>query len=358
MIDIRRREEQLHLCKKIIYMTLGIYMMMISICLAGQSDNLSKETSEKINLVWQPVIDEENDLSKIDKIPGVNVISPSWFVIDSEQGHIQNKIDINYLKNARKKGYKIWPLIHNDFNAEMTHKWLNDKKAKDYIIRQLIFYAHRYNIEGYNFDLENIYDEDRDKLTEFMKEVTEALHQDEVIISMDITVASDMENWSKCYDRKALGEYVDYLVLMAYDEHGRLSKTAGSVASLNWVENGVKDLTEQVPSKKIILGIPLYMRLWEEDYEGNVSAKTLNMEDANKLMKEKDKYPIWLKNEGQIYFAYHEDGKIYRVWKEDVNSLRLKVDLVKKYKLAGVASWRKGFETKDIWLMINKRLQK
>ena len=333
-------------------------MMMISICLAGQSDNLSKETSEKINLVWQPVIDEENDLSKIDKIPGVNVVSPSWFVIDSEQGHIQNKIDINYLKNAREKGYKIWPLIHNDFNAEMTHKWLNDKKAKDYIIRQLIFYAHRYNIEGYNFDLENIYDEDKDKLTEFMKEVTEALHQDEVIISMDITVASDMKNWSKCYDRKALGEYVDYLVLMAYDEHGRLSKTAGSVASLNWVENGVKDLTEQVPSKKIILGIPLYMRLWEEDYEGNVSAKTLNMEDANKLMKEKDKYPIWLKNEGQIYFAYHEDGKIYRVWKEDVNSLRLKVDLVKKYKLAGVASWRKGFETKDIWLMINKRLQK
>lgn len=235
---------------------------------------------------------------------------------------------------------------------------VNDKKAKDYIIRQLIFYAHRYNIEGYNFDLENIYDEDRDKLTEFMKEVTEALHQDEVIISMDITVASDMENWSKCYDRKALGEYVDYLVLMAYDEHGRLSKTAGSVASLNWVENGVKDLTEQVPSEKIILGIPLYMRLWEEDYEGNVSAKTLNMEDANKLMKEKDKYPIWLKNEGQIYFAYHEDGKIYRVWKEDVNSLRLKVDLVKKYKLAGVASWRKGFETKDIWPMINKRLQK
>ena len=45
-----------------------------------------KKHQKKINLVWQPVIDEENDLSKIDKIPGVNVISPSWFVIDSEQG--------------------------------------------------------------------------------------------------------------------------------------------------------------------------------------------------------------------------------------------------------------------------------
>ncbi len=50
----------------------------------------------------------------------------------------------------------------------------------------------------------------------------------------------------KCYNSKALGEYVDYLVLMAYDEHGRLSKTAGSVASLNWVDNGVKVLKEKV----------------------------------------------------------------------------------------------------------------
>ena len=79
-------------------MTLGVYMMMISICLAGQNDNLSKETSEKINLVWQPVIDEENDLSKIDKISGVNVVSPSWFVIDSEQGHIQKMQEKKVIK--------------------------------------------------------------------------------------------------------------------------------------------------------------------------------------------------------------------------------------------------------------------
>lgn len=35
----------------------------------------------------------------------------------------------------------------------------------------------------------------------------------------------------------------------------------------------------------------------------------------------------------------------------------LKSRFSQKYKLAGVASWRKGFETKDIWPMINKRLQ-
>ena len=41
----------------------------------------------------------------------------------------------------------------------------------------------------------------------------------------------------------AIGELTDGLVIeldkvkKKYDEHGRLSKTAGSVASLNWVES-------------------------------------------------------------------------------------------------------------------------
>ena len=324
-----------------------------------ENHNIDNIPIEKINLVWQPIIDEENDLSKIEKLPGVNVVSPSWLVINNNEGHIQLKIDQTYLEKVTKKGYKVWPLLTNNFDPEMTHKWLNNEQARKYIIRQLVFYAERYAFAGYNFDLENIYDEDRDKLTLFMQEVSEALHQNGLVVSMDITVKSNIPNWSKCYNREELAKYVDYLILMAYDEHGRLSKIAGSVASLNWVENGIKELLkENVPANKIILGIPLYMRLWEEDYEGNVKAKTLNMNDADKLLKEKDKYPIWLKDEGQIYFAYRENRKIYRVWKEDVNSLRLKVDLVKKYNLQGVASWRKGFETKDVWPMINKRLNK
>lgn len=349
----------MYLYRRIIYLALIINCLVISICFSAQIDNMQiNNPTEKINLVWQPIIDEENDLSKIEKLPGVNIVSPSWFIIDNEQGHIQSKIDEKYLQQIKTKEYKLWPLIHNNFDPEMTHKWLNDEKARKYLIRQLLFYAKRYGITGYNFDLENIYDEDKDKLTQFMQEVTESLHQENIIVSMDITVTSTTPNWSTCYDRKALGKYVDYLILMAYDEHGRSSTISGSVASLSWVENGVKDLIKQVPSEKVILGIPLYMRLWEEDYEGNVKAQTLSMIEANKLMKEKDKYPIWLKDEGQIYFAYRENGKIYRVWKEDVNSLRLKVDLVKKYNLAGVASWRKGFETKDIWPMINRRLNK
>ena len=334
------------------------FMMCLANFSVGFCVSKNSDTNKKINLVWQPLLDDENDLSQIKKLSGVNIVSPSWFVIERADGHIKDNGDFLYARDVKKKNYKIWPLITNDFNAEMTHKWLNDKKARAYIIRQLVFYAQRYPIDGYNFDFENIYDKDSDALSSFIEEATSALHKEGIFVSMDITVASNTPNWSSCYDREVLGKTVDYLVLMAYDEHGRLSKTAGSVASIGWVENGVENLLEKVPSEKIILGIPLYMRLWEQSDDGKVSASTLNMMQANNLKKEKNVKTIWLPTLGQNYFSYRENGKTYHVWQEDKKSLQLKVALVNKYRLAGVASWRKGFETKDIWPMIDKELKK
>ena len=179
-------------------------------------------------------------------------------------------------------------------------------------------------------DFENIYDSDKDALSRFVEEATGELHKQGITVSMDITVASDTANWSSCYDREVLGKTVDYLVLMAYDEHGRLSKTAGSVASINWVENGVKNLIAQVPPEKVILGVPLYMRLWEESSIGRVTASTLSMAQADELKKAKKAKSIWLPNEGQYYFSYRENGKTYHVWQEEAKSLQLKAALVRK----------------------------
>lgn len=323
---------------------------------AEYSRQMVKESSEKINLVWQPIVNDKNDLSQINKLPGVNIVSPSWFTIETESGHIKDNSDFLYGHYVKRKGYKIWPLITNDFDPKKTNKWLHNKQSREYIIEQLIFYARRYPIDGYNFDFENIYDTNRDALSNFVEEAVKALHKEGLTVSMDITVQSNTANWSSCYDRVRLGKMLDYVVLMAYDEHGRLSKTAGSVASIKWVENGVKSLTEQVSSSKIILGVPLYMRLWEVSNDGSVKATTLDMQGAEKLIEQKNLKPVWLKEAGQYYFSYNENGKTYKVWQEDAKSIGLKVDLVEKYNLAGVASWRKGFETADIWKVIDKKL--
>ena len=80
------------------------------------------------------------------------------------------------------------------------------------------------------------------------------------------------------------------MMVMAYDEHGTFSSRAGSVSSLPWVEKGIQAILEQVPNKKIILGVPLYTRLWEESYDENgklvVKSQALSMERAQKWLKE------------------------------------------------------------------------
>ena len=142
---------------------------------------------------------------------------------------------------------------------------------------------------------------------------------------------------------------MDYIAVMAYDEHGQSSPEAGSVASLDWVERGLQATLDEVPPEKLLLGMPLYMRRWEEENGRLVKASTLTMEEARLLLTEEKPSRRWLPEAGQYYFEYHSGACLCRVWQEDARSLALKATLVNRYNLAGAAFWRRGHETADIW---------
>lgn len=80
------------------------------------------------------------------------------------------------------------------------------------------------------------------------------------------------------------------------------------------------------------------------------------MDIANKFIEENEINLIWDEESMQYYGEMEKDNKEYKIWVEDGESLKYKVSLVNKYDLAGVASWRKGFETTDIWTSIDKVL--
>ena len=339
--------------KKIIFLCLLLFGTSTAVgelaAHTGRTDFLPDKPAPRVNLVWQPTFEAENNLSALPVQPGVNTASPCWFSIVNEAGLIKSDVDETYIAAAKEKGYRLWPLIDSGFDADRMHALLINDKARHYVVQQLLFYTERYGFDGINLDFENIYDDDRDQLTLFVREITMALRAEGKTVSIDVTVPSTTPNWSPCYDREALAQIVDYVMLMAYDEHWRTSPVSGSVASLGWVENGIlATMQQQVPAEKLVLGIPLYMRLWTE-YQGKVSARTLTMPAAQALIKEKGLMPQWQADQGQYYFEYSEAGQRYRVWQEDERSLAGKVALVKKYNLAGIASWRKGFESPGVW---------
>ena len=319
-----------------------------------------KPEKGKINMVWEYVNIKTADTSKIKRIEGLDVVSPTWFAVVDEQGTISNKADAKYVEWAHNQGYKVWGLISNSFKPEMTHEFLSNSDTREKIINQLLVYAKLYNLDGINFDFENVYLKDKHLLTQFIREATPVLKEQGLVVSIDVTIKSLSENWSLFYDRKALGEVVDYMAVMTYDQYGASSQTPGSVAQFKWVENGIKGILNEVPAKKLLLGLPFYMREWREetvDGKKKVASKAYGMEQAAKILKEKGAQINWDEGSGQ-YFAQYTDGQVLcKMWIEDAKSLALKVELVNKYNLAGAASWRRGFETEDIWNVLRKELK-
>ena len=316
----------------------------------------------KINLVWQHEHKPEVDLSVLDKVPGVNVVSPCWYEIENDFGKIKDKSVEGYVERAHAKGYQVWPLITNGFKPDRTKKLLDDENAKKYVIEQLHQQYQKHKFDGINLDFEHIYEADKDRITEFVKQIRKATQQDNLILSMDVTVPKGSPNWSLCFDRKALAEHLDYMMVMAYDQYSGSSPEAGPTAGYDWVERGIKNTLEEVPAQKVVLGMPLYMRLWHYDKDKKrFYAKTLTMEGAEKIIKEKSSDETfrcrWLDKEKVTYYSYMEDDVPYSFWQENKTSLEHKAGLLKRYELAGLATWRYGFEKPEVWPMLEEKLK-
>ncbi|MHB1392900.1 MAG: glycosyl hydrolase family 18 protein [Clostridia bacterium] len=319
-----------------------------------------KPKQGKVNMTWEYVGSKNPDISKLKSINGLDVVSPTWFTIADKQGTVTNRADSGYVKWAHSSGHKVWALVGNGSDLDRTHGFLNNTDTREKIIQQLLIYAKLYKLDGINIDFENIYMKDRDMLTQFMRELSPLIREQGLVVSIDVTFRSSSENWSMCYDRKALSEVVDYIAVMAYDQHWAASPVAGSVAELGWVENGVRRMLEEVPNEKLLLGLPFYTRVWTEevaDGKVKVSSKAVSMDSVEKILSEKKPVVKWDEESGQNYAEYKEGKNTYKIWIEDEKSINLKSSLVHKYDLAGAASWRKGFESDDIWSVLQDNLK-
>ncbi|WP_353096276.1 glycosyl hydrolase family 18 protein [Tissierella praeacuta] len=317
-------------------------------------NNIEDISKKNINLTWDYTYRKVKSTEGIAPIVGINTISPTWFSINDE-GNILDKGNIEYVKKYNDLGYEIWPLINNNFDPDLTHELLSESSTREKLIMDILELYKYYGFQGINIDFENVHLKTKDFLTQFVRELYPVFKEVGMSVSMDVTGISTAENWSLCYDRKRLSEAVDYMILMAYDQHWATSPVAGSVAEYYWVEKSILGVLEHIPNNKLILGVPFYTRLWIEK-EGKVSSQALSMEMANKFISENNIDLTWDDKSLQYFGQMEKDGSMYKIWLEDPRSLEIKASLVHKYELAGLASWRKGFETANIWNSLDKVL--
>ena len=321
----------------------------------------NSEATEKINLVW----DYYSEYAKAPNrngttIEGINVVSPAFFSLVSKgNGAINTNIGdngLNYIKWAKNNNYKVWPIFSNNSYKETTSEILNSYELRTKLINDIVTLAVNYELDGINIDFENMNTEDKDVFSRFIIELKPKLQEAGIKLSVDVTAPDGGSSWSECYNRNVIGDVADYIVFMAYDQYGVGSKKAGTTAGFNWVETNLKKFIdrEEIDSNKIILGIPLYTRLWAES-NGTVTSKTVNMKNIDKVLPS-GVSKQWDDELKQYYVEYTEKGKIYKMWIEDEESIKNKVSLVKTYNLAGVAAWAKDREKDTIWSIIKEAL--
>lgn len=329
-----------------------------------------QEVTLPITMVFDPIVSETAYDTKYVQ-NGTSIMSPSWFELTTTGLKASPKLSYDYVNRYKEKGYRVWPLITNQFDPDMTSKILANESMWERYKQGLINYAIEYGYDGYNFDFENVHYKDKAQLTKFVDFLAKGLRDYNLHSSIDVTGYSNSENWSLVYDRKAYADAVDYVVLMAYDETWASSDTAGPVASYPWVRKHTEQMLSEVPASKLVLGIPFYMREWsvpvKGSWEGKAKSKTLAMTKALDLEREYRDVMRWderlkgnyltLTKKNDVYGIYDEkkpyEGTLTKIWFEDPQSLSYKVGLVKELQLAGVAAWRKGFEASDVWPVLS-----
>ena len=319
----------------------------------------------KVNLVW----DYYSEYAKApdrtgETMDGVNVVSPSFFSLErGSNGEIYDNAKddgAEYIEWAHNNNYQVWAMFSNNSLKDTTSQILNDYEKRETMIENLMDLVEEYNLDGVNVDFENMNESDKDVYSRFLIELAPRLKKIGKTLSVDVTAPDGSETWSLCFDRNTIANVADYIVFMAYDQYGTSSNKVGTTAGYDWVEANVKKFLgqEDVDPEKIILGIPLYMRLWEEEEDGTAKPEVVNMKDMFDVLPE-NQVATWDEELKQYYVEYEEDGKKYKMWIENEKSVGEKINLANQYNLAGIAFWEKDRETNDeFWTFVKEQLNK
>lgn len=307
-----------------------------------------------INLAWHQVTNETAN-GGVDELlantKAVNTISPTWFFLNDNSGNFTSIASQEYVDKMHGRGIEVWALIDNFTNDVDIAEILGTISNRKNLISNLVSAVKNYQIDGINIDFEQVPSSAGGDYVQFLRELSIACRAEGIILSVDNYVPT---GYTEHYDRKEQGTVVDYVIIMGYDEHYSGSSEAGSVASIDYVKQGIEKTVEVVPPRKVINGIPFYTRLWK--LADGISSEALSMNAAQNILAEQGVTATWDEATCQNYATYEADGAVYQIWLEDAQSVSAKLSVMSGFGIGGVAEWKLGLEDASVWDLIESYL--
>lgn len=326
------------------------------------------KVDKTINFLWHPVfsMNANKEISTIlSTTKGVDVLSPSWFKPKDNNGNIASLASSDYVKYAHDHGVEVWGMVKNfdldsseiDVNYILTHT-----SSRQNLVKQLVAQAYQYSLDGLNIDFESLKEEEiGDAYIQFLRELSIECEKFDILLSTAVHVPA---TFNSVYKYSEQANFVDYICIMTYDQHWGQASGEGSVASLDWVEESVKNaLAENIPAEQLILGVPFYTKLWKLTPTSEVNSSEVNyiigfenvgLTSAKNWMNNNISNPEWIEESAQYYGEVVKNGTTYKMWLEDEASIEAKLKLMQEYKLAGAAFWSSDLDNTSIWEVIIK----
>jgi|GEM_PF-1559269 len=345
-------------------------------------ENISPvDIEDKIYLVWDDPSSRNWTLTEMP--PNVNVLAPVWFKLnmnDDKTGADLANADesttaFTYVETCHENGVQVWGTVQC-INYDLSEIIMTNLDEQQKIIDKILLWINSYDLDGINIDFENMNPDHKQLFNEFCTNLKKSMPEDKPL-SACVTVklissSADTNPW-QAYDRGGLAKAVDYITVMTYDEHK--ASTKKPVASIEWVDIHIRRLLEEIPSEKLVMGIPFY----GVDYRAEVvDAQTLSVNpiwkdsghtttifQLNSLLetgqyKYKNDLIItldyWINKGGwdadlgiSDYSFVDTAGIQHTIWIDDENSIYQKARLANDYNLAGVAVWKKNLGTESMF---------
>lgn len=302
-------------------------------------------------LAWNGSSNHNTIVNQVSPTQGLDIDSPSWFSLADANGGLKDDSNPETVRWLKAQGIEVHPLVHNQFDPELTSKFLANKEAQQRFVDSLVSRLAEIGADGVNIDFESMKAADRDRYTAFVKLLSEAAKAKGLTVSIDLIRGSVAWNHQTVYDHEKLHQYVDYVIIMAYDQFWSGSTSPGPVSGLQWAETGVEEfLSYGMPRSKLVLGVPLYIRVWEVDRTGKLlSNRAVWMKDIEQALEGAEVKRSFDERYGLEKVEYSKDGKHYVFWMENIETIKQRVEIAKRQDLAGVAFWRLGYEPAELW---------
>ncbi|WP_020597609.1 glycosyltransferase [Spirosoma panaciterrae] len=277
-------------------------------------------------------------------VSDLNMVMPEWFFVGNKA---ELSTDIDHAADSLMKqhaGVAIVPMISNfyqgNWRGQNVHRLLTSASLRKTFIAQMLTLLNQHHYQGVNIDFEELRENTDETLVSFIREVYQALHPKGYLVTVDIAALNED------YNLPALRPYVDYFMLMAYDNHFSTS-APGPVAPYPWIEYVLEAACRQIPSEQVVLCVAGYGYDWAKGGQGVDVTYQQAMARANR----RSATPIHFDNQTySLSFRYADDqGKPHTVWFNDAASAYNVLRAAEDYETAGAAIWRLGSEDVRTW---------